>query len=184
MNGTLYGEFANFVRVFLGVTIAIFVFASCSVSSKLANEDFVVGNEADRMIPVNVVIDADDIPDDQLTNGGYEQRVGRQNVILSTLIAEHAFLAISTYPGRYPVTLYFRYGNSRNESVVKLANDLVSTATPFIVPSYTKENISLQVDVFINREKIRTFSYDDEIKYNYGRANFPVNVKKNISKNS
>lgn len=163
-------------------TVLLILINGCSVNSTLVTRDYSVSREEERMLPVNIIINADNIPDKELTNGAYANRVRRQKFIQDVLFKEKAFFDISTKEVKYPVTLHIRYHDRWNENALSTANQFLSAATLFIVPYSIKVDVSLDVDVYLGKRIVKSFNYVDELKYMVSIFNMPVHVEEEYLK--
>lgn len=158
-------------------SILLILLSGCSVNSSLVTKDYTVSRAEERMLPVNVIIDADDIPNEQLTNGAYANRIRRQKYILKVLLNEKAFFDISNNEVKYPITLHVKYHDNWIESSLSTANQLLSAATLYIVPYSIKVDVNLDIDVYMGKRKIKSFNYYDELDYMVSIINMPVHVE-------
>lgn len=155
-------------RILLPVlALGINLLSGCAATSKLEDRDYVA---AEKMLPVNVVIEGGD--DSYTTVSGYEHNVKVGNQVYRVLQEENAFLDTSTHVGKYPTTILIRYNWVRtNDDAGSFMADLVSAATLLVVPIKVEITHTMSADVYRYSEKLKTFEYSDDAEYLVGLAN-------------
>lgn len=150
------------VRVF-AVIILMYMVSGCSnINSTLAIAEYSSVEEKYLNLPINISLDLDNWPDQELTRWQYKDRIFLQNTFINAVIDEKAFVGISTVMGKYPHTVSIKY---RSKALGNLGyafgKAMVSALTLSLVPLNETVQHDVFFDVYLGSTLLKSYKYTD-----------------------